>query len=236
MSNFKQQPVRQHQTVGEQLRVARQSQGLVMTEIARAIKVPQRYLEALESGRYSDLPSPVYVTNYLKLYCRELGVRWEKIEEDYKREIRAFHPDVQRKQESKRHKPVGTGSTPHQRKPLLIPRLLRFGVAGIVVLLLVIYFSWEIVQLLSPPELVIEYPTEDVIVADRKITIRGKTEPEAIVEINGQGISVDPDGRFIEDVYLHEGLNSLRITTRSKRSSERVEIRNILYEAPEEDA
>lgn len=227
MKSFKQQPLRKFQTVGEQLRIARQSQGLDRAAIARKIKVPERYLQALEDGRYADLPSPVYIKNYLKLYVKELSLRWERVEEQYAQEVKVHHPDAPGRISTKRRDPAGP--TPYQRKPLVVPTLFKYGAAAIVVVLFGVYFAWEITQLLTPPELEITYPAEDIIVTERRIVLEGKTEPETLVEINGQAVSVEPDGTFTEDIYLNEGLNTLRITAKSKRSAERVVDRNILY-------
>ena len=55
---------------GERLRVARESRGLSLAEVAARTRVPQRHLEALEAGDYSALPSPTYAMGFSKAYAR----------------------------------------------------------------------------------------------------------------------------------------------------------------------
>jgi transcriptional regulator with XRE-family HTH domain len=58
---------------GERLRVARESRGLSLAEVAARTRVPQRHLEALEAGDYSALPSPTYAMGFSKAYARSVG-------------------------------------------------------------------------------------------------------------------------------------------------------------------
>jgi transcriptional regulator with XRE-family HTH domain len=230
MSGFTQLPLTSQKTVGEQLRLARQAQGRSVEEIASRIRVSAKYLDALERGHYRELPSLVYARNYTRLYAQALRLPWKSLEGLYEKEVSVYsanptHDPSERVRQRRRQR----ASTYHQA-PLVIPRLLKFGAVGMVILLVVIYFVWELVQFLSPPELVILSPERDMIVSERDIEVVGKTAPEAIVEINGQAIRVEPDGHFHEQVFLNEGLNTLRVSTRSKRSQDRVEIRHVLYD------
>ncbi|PIW36675.1 MAG: hypothetical protein COW24_03880 [Candidatus Kerfeldbacteria bacterium CG15_BIG_FIL_POST_REV_8_21_14_020_45_12] len=237
MATFKQQPIRQRQTIGEQLRSARQSREIVRKDLAQKLRISDRYLDALERGRYNDMPSPVYIKNFLKRYAAALGMSWEKIEGQFLQEMNVYRRQGpaasvdKKKPQIKSQKPISSGSGAHQRKALEIPGLLKIGVVGIVVTVMVVYFAWEIIRLLSPPDLIISSPSADEIVITQKIIVEGMTEPEAIVEINSQGAPVDPQGHFAEEVFLHEGLNSIQITARSKQSRARGVIRNIYYNA-----
>jgi transcriptional regulator with XRE-family HTH domain len=230
MTGFTKLPLTRQKTVGEQLRVAREAQHLSMQEIAQRIRVSAKYLEMLERGRYRDLPSLVYARNYTRLYAKELRLPWPQLEQVYEQEVSVYstYPgnDPSARQQYKTKHQAGV----YQQAPLIIPRLLKFGGVGVVVLLVAVYFVWELVQFLSPPTLVILSPEHDMIVSERDIDVVGETAPEALVEMNGQAISVEPDGHFSEQVYLKEGLNTLRISAHSKRSKERVEIRYVLYD------
>ncbi len=237
MTTFKQQPIRQRQTIGERLRASRQMQERSVAEIAEKLKIAERYLDALERGRYNDMPSPVYIKNFLKRYAQELGLAWDRLEEQFTQEIGVYKSEApiasvnQKEPKIRSRRESSSGGVSHQRKALELPRLLKLGAAGIVVLLVAIYFSWEIVQLLSPPDLTVLNPASDEILTTQKITVVGLTEPEAIVEINGQAVPVEPDGSFSDEVFLHEGLNAIQVSTRSKRSRARAVIRNVLYDA-----
>jgi cytoskeletal protein RodZ len=61
-------------TVGDKLRAAREAQKLELSEIASRTRIPQRHLEAIESGNYSGLPSVTYAMGFAKAYARAVGV------------------------------------------------------------------------------------------------------------------------------------------------------------------
>ncbi len=236
-AEFKRQPILQYHTIGERLRAARQGQRLQLSDLGAELKIHPRHLAALEEGRYNDFSSPVYIKNYLRRYAQRLGIGWATIADLYEQEIRVFHvtpsPVVSQQHTLGRQRGVvqhRSGSGASYTRALMIPRLFKIGIAAMVALLLVIYFVLQVMQFLSPPPLTVIAPATDVIVNDNKIQVSGTTDPEMVVEINGQRVSVDPDGDFIETVFLNEGLNTLRITARSKRSQERVVIRNVLVD------
>jgi hypothetical protein len=156
-------------------------------------------------------------------------LQWKQIEPLYEQEVGVYgtHTSDQPLERAKKSRRDQVGV--YQQAPLVIPKLLKFGAIGMVILLVVIYFVWEMVQFLSPPELVILSPDHDSIVSTRDLEVTGKTSPGALVEINGQVVSIEPDGHFAERVYLTEGLNTLRVSAHSKRSKEHVEIRHVLY-------
>lgn len=60
-------------SVGSYLRALRLERGLSLDEIARATRVPQRYLEALESDALDGLPAPVFARGFIRAYCQVLG-------------------------------------------------------------------------------------------------------------------------------------------------------------------
>jgi len=61
----------------------------------------------------------------------------------------------------------------------------------------------------TPPYLVVENPVPGQRVADASITVRGRTEPDARLWLDGESIALDVDGRFSLDRPLSEGSNHL---------------------------
>ncbi|RJF93930.1 helix-turn-helix domain-containing protein [Sphingomonas cavernae] len=60
--------------VGERLAEARKAAGLDLADIATRTRIPQRHLEAIEEGRYNDLPAITYCSGFTKAYARALGL------------------------------------------------------------------------------------------------------------------------------------------------------------------
>ena len=102
---------------GEQLRVAREGRGMSLDEAARITCIGISYLEALESDRYEQLPSPAYVKGIIRSYARILGVPPEPLIARYEQ---GAEP------EENVDEPAGGSAAPPGRKPWLL--LLIIGV------------------------------------------------------------------------------------------------------------
>ncbi len=61
-------------SVGEQLRQMRQSKGLSLEQVFEDTRIAPTYLQALEEGRWEDLPSQVQGKGFLRLYAGFLGI------------------------------------------------------------------------------------------------------------------------------------------------------------------
>jgi cytoskeleton protein RodZ len=60
-------------SIGAHLRELRQRRGISLDEISRATRITPRYLEALESDRFTALPAPVFTRGFILAYCQSLG-------------------------------------------------------------------------------------------------------------------------------------------------------------------
>jgi cytoskeletal protein RodZ len=61
-------------TVGEQLRAAREAQGVSLEDVASRTRIPTRHLESLELSDWSRLPAPTYTIGFAKSYAGVLGL------------------------------------------------------------------------------------------------------------------------------------------------------------------
>lgn len=61
-------------SVGQLLKEKRLEKGLVLDDVADAMKIRKKYIEALENGNYSEIPDKVYTKSYLKIYADFLGL------------------------------------------------------------------------------------------------------------------------------------------------------------------
>ncbi|WOK35415.1 helix-turn-helix domain-containing protein [Sphingomonas sp. C3-2] len=77
-------------TVGQRLAAARHAAKLDLSDIAARTRIPQRHLEALEEGRYSDLPAITYCTGFTKAYARALGLDEVALARDIRNELSAI--------------------------------------------------------------------------------------------------------------------------------------------------
>lgn len=74
-------------TVGEQLRAAREAQGISLEDIASRTRIPTRHLESLETSSWSKLPAPTYTIGFAKSYAGVVGLDRVQIGEDLRAEM-----------------------------------------------------------------------------------------------------------------------------------------------------
>ncbi len=62
------------ETPGGYLKREREMRGIALEDVARAIKLSVKLVEALESNEYDKLPHPVYIKGFIRAYARYLGL------------------------------------------------------------------------------------------------------------------------------------------------------------------
>lgn len=63
--------------IGARLREARLRQGLEIADCAAATRIRERYLVAIEDGRFESLPDPAFVNGFVRAYAEHLGMTVE---------------------------------------------------------------------------------------------------------------------------------------------------------------
>jgi cytoskeletal protein RodZ len=66
-------------SIGSELKHAREREGLSAEHIAERTKVPLYKIEALEEGRFDDLPDDIYLDGIIRAYAREVAVDAEPL-------------------------------------------------------------------------------------------------------------------------------------------------------------
>lgn len=66
-------PVASPQSLGQQLRAAREARGISLREVSEGTRISMRYLEAIESDNYKHLPGGIFNRSFVKAYARHIG-------------------------------------------------------------------------------------------------------------------------------------------------------------------
>lgn len=230
-NRFKARPITETITVGDCLKRKREELGISLKDLGKKVGIREEYLENLENGNYADLPPQVYVRGFIKSYAGYLGVDATQLIKIFNREVASISVDeaFSRKQDSVAKK--------RSWKEYLVvtPRMLTFVGSFVIVSVLGYYFMHQINSFNSKPYLFIDSPSVDEVVQEKELTVSGKTETDAILRINGQEISVNPEGNFSQKITLAPGRNVLVVEAKNRFSrSDKREI-NIVYEKPAED-
>lgn len=206
-------------SLGEELRQARNEKKLSIEEIADAIQIRKDYLLNLESENFNCLPSGMYCKSFLKKYAHFLKIDQKKIDlflTQLENEFEKEDPFAQKIIKKKEF--------------LVFPKILKNILLILVFSVFILYLSFYFRNLIVSPSLEITNPTQNIMTSENQITLSGKTDPGAEININKELILTDKDGVFSHDINLKKGLNNIEIVAKKKYSRENVVIRQILVE------
>jgi len=76
------------ESIGEKLRLARETQGIALREISEQTRISMRYLEAIETDDYRRLPGGIFNRSFIRAYAKFVGYDEHEALEDYARTMR----------------------------------------------------------------------------------------------------------------------------------------------------
>ncbi|HUT22551.1 MAG TPA: helix-turn-helix domain-containing protein [Candidatus Bipolaricaulota bacterium] len=227
MVSFNNKKINAIKTLGEKLQEHRLNYGLSLESISKETAINLKYLIALESDNYEKLPADIYTCNFLKKYAVFLDLNPETAIETYVQEKILYYKT---KKQCKEIRDKKIGKVRKVVNFFLSPVFLKYSFSVVVVAALLIYIGWSVNRIFTPPHLVIMEPQDSLITVSRQLWIKGESEKEAFLTMNGQEIISDHDGRFSNKVDLQKGLNVIKITARKKHSKENVQYLQIILE------
>ncbi|MBP7998343.1 MAG: helix-turn-helix domain-containing protein [Chloroflexi bacterium] len=109
------------------LREAREAKGMTLADVQEEIRIGTKFLEALETGQFQQLPTPVHARGYLRNYARFLGLDpqplLERLELSYTYQSQGKRPAPPPQAEINPDKPL---QLPHDH-PLFRPVNMEMG-------------------------------------------------------------------------------------------------------------
>ncbi|MBN1933222.1 MAG: helix-turn-helix domain-containing protein [Anaerolineae bacterium] len=122
--------------VGRLLQETRESRRISLDEAERTTRIRSKYLAALESGAYQELPTPNHIYGFLRSYAVFLGLDWQEVEALYRKEnpTRHFDPGI--------FHPENIALTP-RRRPMLRAELVLILVVMVVVVVIGGWAFWK---------------------------------------------------------------------------------------------
>lgn len=200
-------------SLGQVIRVRRQQLGLEFGDIQDSLKILRQYLQAIEAERYEKLPSLVYSTHIIKRYVAFLSLEEYGIAEVY----------IQRMEQFLHHAPtfiLPLNRTGFFHRWMDVSRMLKWGMAMIVLSFSMFYLFWQVRATLRPPFLEVYQPDDQTVITDDAITVVGRSEPETEIAINDALVVGDRDGNFVTTIHLRPGVNIITITAKKKHGVE----------------
>jgi len=200
-------------TLGERLKNLRSERRLTLVEVSRETKVPVKYIEMIEDGKYNKLPPDVYVKGFLNAYAGFLGIDPKKIVNLYQREKDiSSNLNGEEKKSFKNKKGLP--------RFVITPRIIIAVFAAVIILGGFSYLYSQIGRFAAIPRLIISSPAENESISGNFVAISGFTDEDAKLTINNQPVMVNDKGEFKEDILLQSGVNTITISAVNRFNKE----------------
>jgi len=204
---------------GEKLRQARRFKNLKLEEISKKINISAKYLNALEEENFENLPSGLYRKSFLKEYANYLGLDYSELGKQ-----------LDEAPENNSSNNPFSQKIVKKSKFLVFPKIIRNSLIALGVVVCFLYLIFYFQKIVLAPKLKITQPEKNLLIKETTIEIKGETEKEAEVKINGELVLNNNNGIFSQTVNLKKGLNTIVIKAKKKYSQENSATRQILVE------
>lgn len=195
-------------TVGKILKKVRQERGITLSEVEKATKIRFRYLQALENDEYDKLSSATSTRGFIKNYAEFLGLTSTQLLAIFRRDF----------PQDKQGRIIPQGMVEPIDKPRFswTPKLTVILLVTTFLTLFFGYLAYQYFSLISPPALSLSAPLAEEKVLGETIEVVGKTDPDAVVTINGELVSLSEKGEFRYQLGLTSGENTIVVEAVSK--------------------
>ena len=170
-----------------------------LVDISKKLKIPIKYLAAIENEEVKNFPQEPYCSLIIKDYADYLGLNGQEI-------LSFFRRDFEQKKRSKSIKKLGFSFTPQFTFSILIVA---------IIIGFVFYLRSEYIKFNRPPKLKINWP-ENIIGEGFDLT--GVTDPDSTIRINDDLIIVGANGNFQKKIQTGSD-GEIKITVESKSPS-----------------
>jgi cytoskeletal protein RodZ len=207
-------PVDPGPSLPDRLTAARERKGVDLVRAERETKIRVRYLSALESGDYRDLPGAVYTKGFLRNYAIYLGLDPEDVLRQWRRERgEATAPAAV----IVPPRPLAEPARPLNFSPsIVVAALLTVGV-----ILFFVYLGSQLLRYSRPPDLTVTNPAQAVFQVEEStssFTLAGTSTAGATITIVTPGqeepfrTTAQSNGQWSYQVDLRRGQNRFEIS------------------------
>lgn len=192
-------------TAGIVLREARSGQGLELSEISAATRIKEKFLQAIETSDWGKLPNASVAQGFTRSYAQFLKVDPERVLALLRRDF-PFAGNS-----TKKEKEIAI-----QERRIWTPKATATTtiLAGFLVSL--VYLLHQYFVFVAPPDL-----KAQVSIQGEKVEVKGKTNPQATLEVNGQAVLIEREGSFNVEMERSSFGSRLEIKATSRSGKER---------------
>lgn len=216
-------------TAGEVLKNKRESLGKDLNTVSVDTKIQKRFLEYIENNQYDKFDSEIFVSGFIKIYSKYLGLDVEKLLAIYRRSnLKNGKRDEEKKNVIQRKGNL---------KVNISPQIFAIALLVVFFLSVVGYIGYQIYKFQTPPQLTIVEPLNEHRTEENFVIVKGNTESTSSITINGEPVETDSLGYFEKKLELKEGVNTFSITSRKKSNNqlETTKTLRVLFTPREDD-
>lgn len=204
-------------TIGEEFALERKRQNLTLEEVAKATKIREDFLHAIERGNFKALPSSTYAYGFVRNYAKYLGLPVEKSLAIYRREF----------DEKKNIEVLPRGlSNPKE----YVPPKFKLGrtavVLGALFAIIAGFLVFQYRAAVFDPGIEIEAPRENQEVKSLVVEVKGKTDSASTLTIDNKVVPIESNGEFQKEITVFPGESTItfrvenrfgRVTTKTRK-------------------
>ena len=217
-------------TAGEVLKNKRESLGRSLDQVSSDTKIQKRFLSYIEENKFSYFDSEVFLTGFIKIYAKYLGLDTNKILALYRRS----NPSTEKSKSVRKKETTKKKELLNKKKfsfKSINPKTLATIIISIFSLSIIGYIGFQIYRFQTPPNITISQPTNEAEVNQEDIVVKGRVDYDTVVEVNDKPVDVDENGNFEKEISLREGSNLITVRARKNRNNtlETVETIRVRY-------
>ena len=209
-------------TVGEILKKERLNKKLSFEEIEAKIRIRKKYLQAIEENEWQKLPSLAYIKGFINNYSRFLNLDPNETLAVFRRHYKYEEKDDVL--------PSGVSAPLNEPVIRLTPQSVFLLLTSLFIIILFINLFFQYRSIISPPSLIVERPSEGEVLNTETMEVKGKTDPDADIEINKKRITLNDKGEFSTTFLLQPGINTVIIESISKHGKKNTITRTVSVE------
>ncbi len=169
----------------EELRNARESKNITLSDISKQTRISIKYLQAIEQGTFDVLPQ-TYVRAFIKAYAEAIGLNGVEVMHKY---------DIQSTPEHKQETAASTDDIRLYLKPEKVDdelkqnrrsRVLIFSITTIIIVTSLLFYLLNYFEALAPHKPIKETPFQEVVKSQEKVrpvAIIDSVDTTAVVKI-----------------------------------------------------
>lgn len=215
---FRRRSIRPRETFGRILETTRMRLGFTLMDAELATRVREKYLEALETGQFDQLPPEVYALGFIRRYAEYLGLDPRSLTNQFRQERLAAKKLGLTPAADPNLMVINQG--PKEFQFVITPKLFWVSASCFLILGVFSYLWWQVQGFMAAPDLDVNVAGPELIVSSPTIEIAGVTEGNAVLTINAEPVALDPEGNFKEVVRLEPGVNTIEVAAKNRLNKE----------------